>query len=135
MRICLIVAHVTLHGHVLCRSKQRRAFYVYYFIRDSRRNMLHLTKRPAFSVRKATPECFIIEYTCKTGFPGPLSVQAPYSLTRRSPITIQETLIYWMLSQKHLHSLLHSRSTQTEDCSKNRGLRLTGRPLGFIYAS
>src|SRR6266436_8369352 len=135
MRFCLTVAHVTLQGHALCRSKQRRAFYIHYFIQYSRHYMHHLTMCLAFTIQKVITEHFIIGCTCRTGFPGPLSIWAPYSISRQSPIMIQETLVDWMLSQRHLHSPLHSCSTQTKDCSKRRGLQLTGQPLGFIYAS
>ena len=70
----------------------------------------------AFTIQKAITEHFIIGCTCRTGFPGCLSIWAPYSISRRSPIMIQETLVDWMLSQRHLHSPLHSHSTQTKDC-------------------
>src|SRR5258708_36846508 len=89
------------------------------FIQYSRCYMHHLTC-PAFTVQKAITEHFIIGCTCRTGFPGPLSIWAPYSISRRSPIMIQETLIDWMLSQRHLHSPLHSHLTQTKDCIRKR---------------
>ena len=80
MRFCLIVAHVTLQGHALCRSKQRRAFYIHYFIQYSRCYMHHLTTCLAFTVQKAITEHFIIGCTCRTGFPGPLSIYPTSSL-------------------------------------------------------